>query len=485
MAFSEVAPYAKTGGLADVGGALPDALSALGCRVSLVMPFYNRFAEGLTAEAPLLEDVPVPLGSQVMTADVYRIKLSQAVDIYFVRRDEFFDRTYLYGTPKGDYFDNFYRFTYFCRAVLALCPAVQFQPDVVHCHDWQCGLIPAYLRLLYGKENYWAQTASMFTIHNIAFQGQFSGELFPETGLPKSFFGVDGIEFWGAMNFMKAAVVCADVVTTVSPRYSEEIQTEEYGYGLENVLKAHRHKLHGIMNGVDYETWNPKNDPFIAANYSRGNLDGKRICKLDLLREAKLPERLMNRPLLGLISRLADQKGFDLLAAVMDKLVAEDLGLVVLGRGEERYHNLLTELAKRYPGKIAIRLDFDECLAHKIEAGADIFLMPSRYEPCGLNQMYSLRYGTVPVVRATGGLYDSISSFDPTLGEGVGFRFNRYEPSAFWQAIKTALDLFYETATWQQIMMNGMAEDFSWQSSARQYMELYRQVVNERRREKR
>ncbi len=482
MAFSEVTPFAKTGGLADVGGALPFALGEMGCKVSLVMPFYNRFLAEFNKEDPIVENLPVTLGSQVLGVDVYRSELSDSVVVYLLRRDEFFDRTYLYGTPKGDYFDNFHRFTYFCKAALTLCSAVRIRPDVVHCHDWQSGLIPAYLKFLNGSNDYWANTASIFTIHNIAFQGQFSAELFSETGLPDHFFGVDGMEFWGAMNFMKAAIVCADAVTTVSPRYSEEIQTKEYGHGLERVLEMHRHKLRGILNGVDYGTWNPENDPYIAANYSSKNLDGKRICKLDLLRETKLPERIMNRPLLGLVSRLADQKGLDLLAAVMENLVAEDLGLVILGLGEERYHELLSELAKSHPAKVAVILDFDERLAHKIEAGADVFLMPSRYEPCGLNQMYSLRYGTVPVVRATGGLYDTITPFDRTLGKGVGFRFSNYEPEAFWFAIKKALDLFYETEAWQQVMRNGMAEDFSWKSSARQYVELYKQALNERRR---
>ena len=483
MVFSEVTPFAKTGGLADVGGALPSALSELGCKVHLVMPFYNRFLEELNGENPLVENLPVALGSEVIGADVYRGKLNPDIDIYFVRRDEFFDRSYLYGTAKGDYFDNFHRFTYFCKAALALCPEVQIQPDLVHCHDWQCGLIPAYLKFLYGNDDYWANTASMFTIHNLAYQGQFRAELYPVTGLPDHFLGIGGMEFWGGINFMKAAIVCADVITTVSPRYSEEIQTEEYGHGLDKVLQTHRRKLHGIINGADYQTWNPENDPYIAANYSRVNLDGKRICKLDLLREAKLPERLMNRPLLGLISRLANQKGLDLLVEVMGRLVAEDLGLVILGLGEERYHTPLTELAKRYPTKVAVRLEFDERLAHKIEAGADIFLMPSRYEPCGLNQMYSLRYGTVPVVRATGGLYDTISPFEPKRGKGVGFRFTDYEPSAFWDAIKTAVDLFYKTKTWQQLMRNGMAEDFSWQSSARQYLKLYKRTLVSKQRQ--
>jgi starch synthase len=481
MVFSEVAPFAKTGGLADVAGALPRALSELGCTVSIVMPFYNRFVEEIVSKNPLVEDLPVRLGSQLIGTDVYRGKLNDAIDVYFIRRDEFFDRTFLYGTPKGDYFDNFQRFTYFCRAVLALCPAAQFQPDVVHCHDWQSGLIPAYLRFLFDNEDYWAETASMFTIHNIAYQGQFKPELYPDTGLPSRFFSTAGMEFWGGINFMKAAIVCADVITTVSPRYSEEIQTREYGQGLEGVLQMHRHKLWGIINGADYEEWNPETDPYIAANYSRENLDGKRICKLDLLRAVKLPERLMNRPLLGVISRLADQKGFDLLIAVMEKIVARDLGLVILGVGGERYHTLLTELAEQYPDKIAVRLDFDERLAHKIEAGADMFLMPSRYEPCGLNQMYSLRYGTVPVVRATGGLHDTISPFSLKRDEGVGFRFTKYDPAAFWHAIETALDFFQQTETWQKIMKNGMAKDFNWLSSARAYLKLYKKAVDSRR----
>ncbi len=482
MAFSEVAPYAKTGGLADVAGALPVALSELGCDVRIVMPFYKRFVEEIVKKEILVENLPVPLGTQVIDADVYRGQLSNGVVVYFIRRDEFFDRTYLYGTPKGDYFDNFHRFTYFSRAVLSVCPAVQFKPDVVHSHDWQSGLIPAYLRHLFATDDYWTDTASIFTIHNIAYQGQFAPELFPLTGLPGHFFGVDGMEFWGGINFMKAAIVGADVITTVSPRYSKEIQTREYGQGLEGVLKASRHKLYGILNGANYEDWNPETDRYIAANYSRHNLDGKRICKLDLLRTVQLPERLLNSPLVGVISRLADQKGFDLLAAAMEKLIAQDLALVILGVGDDRYHKMLTQLTERYPEKIAVRLEFDEKLAHKIEAGADMFLMPSRYEPCGLNQMYSLRYGTVPIVRATGGLYDTIKPFNPERGDGVGFRFSDYKPESLLRATRRALNLFYRTETWRQIMHNGMAMDFSWQSSARQYLKLYEKAVADRQR---
>jgi starch synthase len=482
MTFSEVAPFAKTGGLADVAGALPSALSELGCDVRIVMPFYNRFIEKIEDKKLTVENLLVPLGSQVLAADIYHMRLDDGVVVYWIQRDEFFDRSHLYGTSKGDYFDNFQRFTYFSRAALAMCPEVEFKPNVVHAHDWQSGLVPAYLKHLYGTDDYWAETASVFTIHNIAYQGQFAPELFPLTGLPANFFSMDGMEFWGGINFMKAAIVCADVITTVSPRYSDEIQTKDYGQGLEGVLQGNRSRLFGILNGADYNEWNPETDPYIAANYSHHNLDGKRICKLDLLREVQLPESLIDRPLLGAISRLADQKGFDLLAAVLDKLVAQDIGLVILGIGDDKYERMLTEVAGRYAKKVSVRLEFDEGLAHKIEAGADMFLMPSRYEPCGLNQIYSLRYGTVPIVRATGGLYDTIKPFNPKRGEGVGFCFDKYEADSFWRALMEAFALFDQPETWRQIMQNGMAMDFSWKSSALEYLELYEKALAEKQR---
>ena len=485
MAFSEMAPFAKTGGLADVAGSLPSALRELGCDVRVVMPFYNRFIEKIADKKLSVENLSVPAGSQMLAADIYQVRLDDGVVVYFIQRDEFFDRSYLYGTPKGDYFDNFQRFTYFSRAVPVLCPELQFKPDVVHAHDWQSGLVPAYLKHLYGREEYWIETASVFTIHNIAYQGRFAPELFPLTGLPAHFFSMDGMEFWGGINFMKAAIVCADVITTVSQRYAEEIQTRAYGQGLEGVLQTKRSRLHGILNGADYGEWNPETDPYIAANYSRQDLGGKSICKLDLLRELQLPEKLMNRPLLGAISRLADQKGFDLLTAVFDKLIAQDIGFVILGVGDDKYHRVLTALADRYPEKVSVQLKFDESLAHKIEAGADIFVMPSRYEPCGLNQIYSLRYGTVPIVRATGGLYDTIKPFSPADDEeGVGFIFDKYEPDSFYRACIEALTLFNQPETWQQIMQNGMAKDFSWKFSARKYLELYEKALAEKKQAK-
>jgi len=483
MVSSEVVPFAKTGGLADVAGSLPVALWELGCEVAVVMPLYRRaVAEDLAGEQ-VTEGLPVALGLQVISAEVWRGKLGEGIDVFFIGRDEFFDRTYLYGTPRGDYFDNAYRFAYFCRAVMALAPAVKYQPHLVHCHDWQSGLVPAYLRLLHARDPFWAQTASMFTIHNIAYQGQFAADVFAATGLPGRFFAMEGMEFWGGVNYMKAGIVCADVITTVSPRYSDEIRIAPAGYGLEGVLRANAHKLHGIINGADYREWNPETDSFIAANYSEKNLAGKKKCKRDLLAAAGLPARLMARPLLGVVSRLADQKGLDLIAAVVERAVAADLGLVILGTGDERYHELFSQFASRHPEHVAVHLDFDNRLAHKIEAGADMFLMPSRYEPCGLNQMYSLRYGTVPIVRATGGLYDTVKPFDPERGEGVGFCFSGYEAKAFWDAIQRAVATFEQQAMWRRLMRNAMAMDFSWKNSARQYLALYEKVVAERRQE--
>ena len=482
MVSPEVVPFAKTGGLADVVGSLPAALRELGCDVAVAMPLYRGVAAENLAGECIIEDLPVSLGSQVIPAEIWQGKLGGGIPVFFIRRDEFFDRTYLYGTPRGDYFDNAQRFAYFCQAVMALCPALSYRLHVVHCHDWQSGLVPAYLRLMHGGDPFWSETASMFTIHNIAYQGQFAAELFPVTGLPGNFFAVGGMEFWGGINYMKAGIVCADVITTVSPRYSEEIRIPPAGRGLEGVLQTHGHKLHGIINGVDYGEWNPETDPLIAARYSAKNLAGKKRCKRDLLTTVGLPAGLMDRPLLGMVSRLADQKGLDLVAALAERLVAEDLGLVILGTGEEKYHLLFSELARRHAENVAVRLGFDNELAHKIEAGADIFLMPSQFEPCGLNQIYSLRYGTVPIVHATGGLYDTVKPFDPNRGEGVGFSFTRYEPEALWEALEAAIGMFHRPSLWQQIMRNGMAMDFSWENSARLYLALYEKAVAARRR---
>ena len=481
FATPEAVPFAKTGGLADVAGALPKFLQPLGCEVRLIMPYYRMVRDSGLPLQYLGEEIDVPMGNETIKADLYRAQLTQEIPVYMIGRDEYFDRAHLYGTSKGDYFDNLERFIFFSRAVLILCQHLEFSPEVIHLHEWQTGLLPAYLNSLYRNDPFFSATATVFTIHNIAYQGLFPKEKFWLTGLPPEMYNPEGIEFWERINLMKAGIVYADVINTVSQKYSQEIQTPEFGFGLEGILRKRKGDLYGILNGVDYQDWDPARDPHLAAPYDSSDLSGKKKCKKDLLKELKLPAALENVPLLGVISRLADQKGFDLLADIMDDLLALDVGFVLLGTGEKKYHDLFTEIARKYPEKAGIRIAYDDRLAHKIEAGADLFLMPSKYEPCGLNQIYSLKYGTIPVVRATGGLDDTIVSYDPETGRGNGFKFKNYEAKEFLAQIKLALGYYGQPKHWKQILQNAMAADFSWQRSAQAYVQLYRRAIAKRK----
>ena len=469
----EVVPFAKTGGLADVAGSLPKALKGLGCDVRLMMPLYREVRQGKFPVRKVLEDLPIPLGSRQIASDVYEGELVKGLPVYFIERDEFYDRLNLYGSAKGDYFDNDSRFSFFARGTLNAVQALGFQPDIIHCHDWQTGLIPACLHFGRNTDSFFRSTAALFTIHNMAYQGSFPRTIVELAGLPEVCFSPEGLEFWGRANLLKAGIVYSQIVNTVSRKYSQEIQTAEFGYGLEGILAYRKNDLFGILNGVDYDLWNPETDSYLAANYSSKDLSGKKICKKDLLNRFGLPEDRFQFPVLGIISRLADQKGFDLLAEIMDPLLSQEVSLVVLGTGEEKYHRLYAELAEKYPQKLGIRLTFDNALAHQIEAGCDMFLMPSRYEPCGLNQIYSLKYGTIPVVRATGGLDDTIIPFDPKTGKGTGFKFNHYQPEALWSALEEALKVYQNRTRWGRLMKNAMAMDFSWEASAREYTKLY------------
>jgi starch synthase len=473
FASSEVVPFAKTGGLADVAGSLPKALKKLGCDVRVVLPLYRTVRQGNFPLHKRLAGLPVRLGDRTLEVDVYESELADGLPAYLVERDELFDRTYLYGTPRGDYFDNDRRFVLFCRAALGLAEELPFRPDLFHGHDWQTGLIPALLHFRRLRDPFWADTASLFTIHNMAYQGLFEPDILPLADLPWEAYTPAGLEYYGAVNLLKSGIVYSQIINTVSRRYSREIQTEEYGYGLEGILTFRRNDLFGIVNGVDYEAWDPQTDPLIAATYGPDRLQGKEACKADLLREFNLSPEQAAHPVLGVISRLADQKGFDLLAAVMDRLLQQDLSLVVLGTGEEKYHSLFTELAARHPRKIGLRLAYDNTLAHKIEAGSDMFLMPSRYEPCGLNQIYSLKYGTIPIVRATGGLDDTITAFDRETGDGTGFKFQAYQADDFWQSLAEALAVYRNPDLWKTLRRNAMAADYSWENSAREYVKLY------------
>ena len=477
----EAVPFAKTGGLADVAGALPKFIEPLGCKLILVMPCYRGVRHSGLPLQYLGEEIEVPLGNETIRADIYQGQLTQNIPVYFIGREEFFDREYLYGTSRGDYFDNAERFIFFSRAALILAQHIGFSPEIIHHHEWQTGLIPAYLESIYRADPFFSHTASVFTIHNIAYQGLFKKEKFWITGLPIEMYNPEGIEFWERINLMKSGIVYADVINTVSQKYAEEIQTSEYGYGLDGILKKRGGDLYGILNGVDYQDWDPSRDAHLVADYDLNDLSGKRECKKDLLKEFHLPSSLENAPLLGMISRLADQKGFDLLAEILEELFTLDIGFVLLGTGEQKYHDLFHQVAQKYPQKAGIRLTYDDPLAHKIEAGCDLFLMPSKYEPCGLNQIYSLKYGTIPLVRATGGLDDTIVNYSPTTRRGNGFKFTRYDAKEFLDHIKSAIGFYSQPEHWRQLIRNAMMSDFSWKRSAAAYLQLYRRALEKKR----
>ena len=480
IATPEAIPFAKTGGLADVTGALPKVLQGLGCEVRLIMPFYRQIQE--SGEKAEIKDtgiqVSVSLGFRELSVPVFQSSANN-VPAYFLKRDEYYDRKYLYTMPDGDYFDNAERFILFSRAVVEAIKKLNFKPDIIHCHDWQTGLISAFLKTIYKNDQFFADTKTVFTIHNIAYQGQFPQSHFPLTGLPHEIFTPDGIEFWGNMNLLKAGIVFSDIITTVSEKYSKEIQTPEFGYGLEGILMAKKDNLFGVLNGVDYDDWSPEKDKFIISKYDYKDLSGKAKCRQDLLKEYSL-NLSDDAPVIGIISRLADQKGFDILSQAMEELMSMNIGIVVLGTGEKKYHDLFAELAKKYPKKLGVKITFDNKIAHKIEAGSDMFLMPSKYEPCGLNQIYSLKYGTIPIVRATGGLDDTIDDYDPKVAEGNGFKFNEYSSKALIVKVNKALEAFSDKKEWKKLVLNAMQQDFSWERSAKRYVELYKRLMIEK-----
>ena len=423
----------------------------------------------------------VPMGSQTEVGAVWSAKLTSRIPVYLIEHPGYFQRNALYTTPQGDYPDNAQRFAFFARAALEACQSLKLQPDIMHCHDWQAGLIPAYLNTVLQNDPSWASTSSLLTIHNIAYQGLFPPEVMEFLQLPPHTYSPDGIEFYGQVNYLKAGIVYADVINTVSHRYSQEIQTAEFGCGLEGILRYRDQDVYGILNGIDDNAWNPAKDRLIAARYSTANPSGKQICKRDLLETFGLSSQWMNSPVVGIISRLVDQKGFDLIESTIHRMLALDLGLVVLGTGEARYEELLRRLRERYAGKVGVTIGFDNVLAHKIEAGSDIFLMPSRFEPCGLNQMYSLRYGTVPVVHASGGLDDTIEAYEPASDRGNGFKFVPYDADILLSTLQRALTLYQDRAAWGRLMQRGMQGNFSWAKSAQAYADLYATALDRRR----
>ena len=466
---SESVPYSKTGGLADVVGALPKALATLGYDVEVFLPRYKITNPG--ALVPGAGSITVPLSGGFRFASIQVAGETSGVRTYLMDCPELFDREQLYMENGKDYPDNAERFATFSMAALEFMKRSSTSPAVIHCHDWQSALVPVYLRSLYAEDPFYKNTAVLFTIHNIGYQGLFPPEIMPEISINQNLFGIEGLEYYGKVNLLKGGIVFSDFVSTVSQKYAQEIQTDEFGHGLEGVLRSRSDHLVGILNGVDYEDWNPATDKLIPANYNPEGMRGKEICKKLLLQKLGIQNPDLDRPVLGIVSRFVRQKGFDLIAKVADELMREDLYIVALGTGEPEFEELFRSMAEKYPEKFLVKVAYDNTMAHQIEAGADMFLMPSRYEPCGLNQIYSIKYGTVPVVRATGGLDDTVQPFD---GEkGTGFRFRQYSPVALLACLQRAVATFRDRDAWSKLQQNCMREDFSWTQSAKKYASLY------------
>jgi starch synthase len=483
MAAGECVPFAKVGGLGDVIGALPLALEKLGVRVSVIMPRHRMIDLNRYAFTP--QAAPgtgrVPLGFESVPYDVHRARLpNSSVDVYLIGNDRFFDRPGVYVDPETgrDYHDQADRWIFFQRAVMEFFKASVPAPDILHSHDHHTALIPAYLRKFYRTDYSYAQTRSVFTIHNMGFQGLFPRDVVTRAGFSDAeFYPTSPFEFYGAMNFMKVGITYADLVTTVSPTYAHEIQqSREFGYGLEGVLRERSQSLIGILNGIDEDVWNPATDRLITANYSSADLSGKLENKKALLQNSGLDSSHLDWPLVAMISRIEAQKGFDLVMSILEYLLSKDLYFVLLGSGNKDTEGYLRSVIERHPGKAALRFGFDNGSAHLTEAGADIFLMPSKYEPCGLNQMYSMRYGAVPVVRRTGGLADTVHEYPPSEGLGTGFVFWDYDPEHFRAAVDRALELWPDKTAWRQLMLNGMKQRLGWENSAQKYLEAYEHV---------
>jgi starch synthase len=453
---SEVVPFAKTGGLADVTGALPLALEKLRQEVIILMPFYKRAALSR-------------FEAKILHPGILSTKLGKNIKVYFIQNDKYFNRAGLYGTQKGDYPDNLERFSFFCRECLELLKKIKFRPDIIHVHDWQASCIPIYLKTKFSSDPFYKHCKTLLTIHNLAYQGIFSREEFCQLGLDWSLFNIEGLEFYGKVNILKGGIIFSDYINTVSRTYTAEIQVSEFGCGLEGVLSKRRDCLSGILNGLDYSIWDPLNDKFIFATYDTKSLKDKYKNKQDLQRVCGLPiDR--NVPLFGMVSRLTEQKGLDILTEALNRICELNLQLVILGTGDIKYHRLLEKSCKRFPRVSRLYLKFDNSLAHKIYAGADIFLMPSRFEPCGLGQMISLKYATIPLVYKTGGLAD-------TINKENGFIFDNYRSSALIAAIKESILLYHDRKKWQKKIKAAMLSNFSWRESAKKYIQLYTTMI--------
>ena len=479
FAASECVPYAKTGGLADVAGSLPQEIARLGHKVTVYLPYYRQVAAKVKEKNYAIRSVTIPFQFYNRFVGIVDGGMRDGVQFYFVECPELFDREQLYGTQAGDYLDNWERFGLFARAVLEASKQLDV-PDVFHVHDWQSSMVPVYLRTTYGNDPVLRNVGTLLTIHNAGYQTYFPPQTVEKLLLPWETFTLDRLEHYDTMNFLKGGIVYSDIITTVSRSYAREIQTPEFGFTLEGALQRRSADLRGIVNGVNYDDWDPAHDGYIAAHYTAEKLDGKRRCRKDLLHAFDATQVKETTPVISIVSRFATQKGFDLMADAAESLLAHDVMLLALGTGEPYYERLLSEIAARYPDKMMVKIGYDNALAHKMEAGADMLLMPSRDEPCGQNAIYSMRYGAVPVVHATGGLDDTVEQWDAATKTGTGFKFHEYSPAALMRSVEEALRVFKDKEAWQTLMRNGMGQDFSWKRPAKEYEALYNEVARRR-----
>jgi starch synthase len=480
FAASECVPFAKTGGLADVVGALPREIAKLGHAVTVYLPLYARVRPFLEGEPKYaVRSITIPFRYYNRFVGIVDGGQRDGVQFYFVDCPELFDRPELYGPAGGEYTDNAERFGLYCRAVLEATKLLGV-PAIFHVHDWQAALIPVYLRTVYAADPAFHGTAVVLTIHNAAYQGKFPPQTTEQLLFPWDLFTMDQVEQFDRFNFLKGGLVFSDMLTTVSRKYAEEIQTPAFGEQLDGVLHGRAADLHGILNGVDYARWDPAVDKNLAAHYAPDHLEGKKACRADLLHAFGFESVEDSTLVIGIVSRFATQKGFDIVSRIADDLAKRNIVVTALGSGEPIYENFFRDWAFRHPDKVAVRIGYDDALSHKIEAGADAFLMPSRYEPCGLNQIYSLKYGTVPIVRATGGLDDTIEEWDAAKKSGTGFKFSGYDPRDLLAAIDRAVKVFENKKAWEHLMRNGMAQNYDWAGPAKQYVEVYDEAARRR-----
>jgi len=474
MIAPEIAPFARTGGLGDVIGTLPQALESLGVKLTLIMPAYRSVLKGAFKIENADIRFSIPISNRIEKGTTLKGRIGNAISVYFIRCDKYFDREELYATSAGDYPDNAERFIFFSRAALEILK--HDPPSIIHAHDWQAALSIAFLRLLPELYPDLSEVKTVFTIHNLGYQGVFWNLDWHLLNLDWKFFNSTYLEFYNKINFLKGAAALADYVTTVSPAYAQEIITAEQGFGLEGIFQEKGDRLKGILNGIDYNIWDPETDINIVRNYTIDDLTGKRACKTDLQKTFGLEEN-SSVPIIGMVARFTSQKGFDLVTAAMSDLMKKNIQFIILGYGEKHYQEIFENMKTQYPRRLDIKLAFDFSSEHKIIAGADIILVPSRYEPCGLTQMHALRYGTIPVVRETGGLKDTVYEFDPDKGTGNGFLFKASEVPDFLGAIDRALSVYKQKKLWELLIKNGMKEDHSWGKSAQVYKEIYEHIT--------